>query len=67
MLIVQLSGAMGCGAYHCPPRLVAEEMRSILQEPEFAGWFCQITFAVYSSTIDGNFNIFKEVFENVKI
>ncbi|KAH6916403.1 hypothetical protein BKA70DRAFT_1419318 [Coprinopsis sp. MPI-PUGE-AT-0042] len=32
-------GAMGCGAYACPPKLVAEEMKSILLEKEFSGWF----------------------------
>jgi uncharacterized protein (TIGR02452 family) len=58
-------GAMGCGAYRCPPASVAREMKSILEEPEFAGWFKSIVFAVYSSASigHGNFDIFKQVFE----
>ncbi|KAK7470368.1 hypothetical protein VKT23_001795 [Stygiomarasmius scandens] len=58
-------GAMGCGAYRCPPFTVAQEMKSIMQEPEFSGWFRYIVFAVYSSATIGseNFNTFKQVFE----
>jgi len=57
-------GAMGCGAYGCPPRQVAEEMKSILLEDEFKGWFKEIVFAVYSNNGIGekNNNIFTEVF-----
>jgi Uncharacterized protein conserved in bacteria len=60
---------MGCGAYRCPPRVVAEEMKSILLEFEFKGWFRQVTFAIYSRQNNGpgNYNIFKEVFDGVKL
>lgn len=63
-------GAMGCGAYECPPRVVAEEMRVILAEPEFKGWFRQVVFAVYSKDDRGsesNFEVFSEVFKDVSI
>ncbi|KAF5334864.1 hypothetical protein D9758_014277 [Tetrapyrgos nigripes] len=62
-------GAMGCGAYRCPPHLVAEEMKSILLDPEFKGWFKQVVFAVYASPGTGatNFQVFKEVFDGVKV
>ena len=62
-------GAMGCGAYWCPPHAVAREMKAILLEPEFKGWFKKVVFAVYSSPGNGekNFNIFSEIFENVKV
>ncbi|THY06477.1 hypothetical protein D6D02_07466 [Aureobasidium pullulans] len=30
-------GALGCGAYGCPPRLVATEMKNLLAEEEFKG------------------------------
>ncbi|KAF9266080.1 hypothetical protein L218DRAFT_94875 [Marasmius fiardii PR-910] len=56
-------GAMGCGAYGCPPQQVAEEMKSILFEEEFKGWFRNVTFAVYSRSSDGNYDIFKKTFE----
>jgi len=60
-------GAMGCGVYACPPRLVAREMKLILMEEEFNKWFHHIVFAVYStrSNGEGNFEIFKEVFNDV--
>lgn len=56
-------GAMGCGAYRCPPRLVAEQMKSILLESEFQGWFSQVVFAVYgrSGPAAANFQIFSKV------
>jgi len=62
-------GAMGCGAYQCPSRLVAEEMKAILLEPEFKGWFRKVVFAIYSTHTNGrgNFDIFKEVFAGVKL
>ncbi|KAJ6621475.1 hypothetical protein B0H10DRAFT_2215121 [Mycena sp. CBHHK59/15] len=61
--------AMGCGAYLCPPRLVASEMKSILLEDEFKGWFRRIVFAIYSSKHNGvgNLEIFQEVFDGLKI
>ncbi|KAI0029555.1 hypothetical protein K488DRAFT_56112 [Vararia minispora EC-137] len=40
---------MGCGAYACPPEQVASEMRAILLEDEFRGWFSAVVFAVYRS------------------
>lgn len=61
--------AMGCGAYDCPPRLVAEEMKAGLSEPEFKGWFRRVTFAVYSKKSNGprNFDIFQELLDGVEI
>ncbi|KAJ7083604.1 hypothetical protein B0H15DRAFT_784662 [Mycena belliarum] len=62
-------GAMGCGAYCCPPRLVATEMRDILLEPEFRGWFKKVVFAIYSRPGNGpgNFEIFEDVFKGVQV
>ncbi|KAH6889077.1 hypothetical protein BKA70DRAFT_1121247 [Coprinopsis sp. MPI-PUGE-AT-0042] len=62
-------GAMGCGAYACPPKLVAEEMKSILLEKEFSGWFGKAVFAVYSTPSDGptNFSVFSETFKGVTL
>ncbi|TEB25796.1 hypothetical protein FA13DRAFT_1668450 [Coprinellus micaceus] len=64
-------GAMGCGAYDCPPRLVAEMMRDTLLEPEFAGWFRRVVFACYSKSPyerrPTNFTTFSEVFKDVTI
>jgi uncharacterized protein (TIGR02452 family) len=56
---------MGCGAYACPPRQVAEEMKSILLEEEFEGWFKEIAFAVYANNRVGgtNHTIFKEMLQ----
>jgi len=62
---VMILGAMGCGAYGCPPRQVAEEMKAILFDEEFAGWFKEVVFAVYPAGRTGqkNYKTFKEVFE----
>ncbi|KAK0480060.1 hypothetical protein IW261DRAFT_1335808 [Armillaria novae-zelandiae] len=57
-------GAMGCGAYNCPPVLVANEMKNILLDSEFKGWFKKVTFAVYSKG-QGNYDVFKDVFWDV--
>ncbi|KAJ6617518.1 hypothetical protein B0H10DRAFT_2164385 [Mycena sp. CBHHK59/15] len=55
-------GAMGCGAYACPPQLVATEMRDILLEPEFRGSFRKVVFAIYSAPSNGagTFEIFRK-------
>jgi len=55
-------GAMGCGAYRCPPGLVAREMKGVLEEEEFQGWFELIVFAVYGSGPVGKRNL--EIFRN---
>jgi len=57
-------GAMGCGAYGCPPGLVAREMRGVLEEEEFQGWFEDVVFAVYGSGPVGkrNLEVFREEF-----
>jgi hypothetical protein len=60
---------MGCGAYLCPPKHVAEEMKNILLEPEFHGWFQTVVFAIYSTPINGgrNFAVFEETFKGAKL
>jgi len=62
-------GAMGCGAYYCPPVVVAEEMRDILLEAEFSGHFKKVVFAVYSAPGNGarNFTIFEDAFKGVEV
>lgn len=56
-------GAMGCGVYDCPPRRIATEMKEILCEDEFKGWFRHVVLAIYSTATNGkgNFGIFREV------
>ncbi|OAL51866.1 hypothetical protein IQ07DRAFT_394610 [Pyrenochaeta sp. DS3sAY3a] len=58
-------GAMGCGAYGCPPQLVANEMKDVIEMEEFGGWFENIVFAVFGAGPVGreNFDTFKEVFQ----
>lgn len=57
-------GAMGCGAYGCPPRAVAEEMKKVLEMDEFSGWFENVSFAVYAAGPSGKRNLeaFRKVF-----
>jgi uncharacterized protein (TIGR02452 family) len=63
--LIYAPGAMGCGAYGCPHAHVAEEMKAVLFDEEFVGWFKEVTFAVYPAGRTGqtNYDAFKEVFE----
>lgn len=58
-------GAMGCGAYRCPPKVVAEEMKQLAKTEEFHGWFENLVFAVYAAGATGqnNLKVFRTVFE----
>ena len=62
-------GAMGCGAYNCPAPVVAREMKAVLEEAEFEGWFREVVFALFvppgrpGKSLD-NFKTFRRVFEN---
>lgn len=58
---------MGCGAYECPPQQVANEMKAILLGEEFKGWFRKVIFAVYSTSANRNYEVFKGVFDGVEI
>jgi hypothetical protein len=60
---------MGCGAYRCPPQLVADEMKAVLLDAEFKGWFKEVVFAVYSSASNGgsNFAVFEKAFKGAKL
>lgn len=61
-------GAMGCGAYNCPAPVVAREMKAVLEDTEFDGWFQEVVFALFvppgrpGKSLD-NFTAFKKVFE----
>ncbi|KAL2022644.1 hypothetical protein VTK56DRAFT_4988 [Thermocarpiscus australiensis] len=57
-------GAMGCGAFRNPPKEVANCWLEVLSESEFAGgWFREIWFAVFDQRNEGNFEIFKKLFD----
>ena len=60
---------MGCGAYGCPPRFVANEMKSVLSDEEFKGCFKEVVFAIYSSASNGpsNFQIFSDMYKDLEI
>lgn len=58
-------GAMGCGAYGCPPKHVAKLFKEVLEEKEFKNHFKEICFAILedqNSPRGGNIKPFKEVF-----
>lgn len=64
-------GALGCGAFHNPPKHVAELFREILCEHEFFGAFERICFAntffgaferIYFA--DTNFAVFKNILDS---
>lgn len=55
-------GALGCGAFHNPPKHVAEIFKSVINEPEFSGLFDYIYFAVINDhNSNGNFEAFDKV------
>ena len=59
-------GALGCGAFHNPPRHVAELLRDVLCEKEFEGAFENICFAVkadHNSRGDSNYIAFRDVLD----
>lgn len=57
-------GALGCGAFQNPPGEVARIYKAILEEPEWAGVFQSIVFAVLDvKKGEGNFKIFQEELE----
>ena len=59
-------GALGCGAFHNPPKHVAELFRDILCEEEFFGAFKKICFAVktsHTSKGDTNYSAFKNILD----
>ncbi|KAJ5730760.1 uncharacterized protein N7483_005268 [Penicillium malachiteum] len=53
-------GALGCGAFHNPPREVARISGEVLSESEWRGKFEEIVFAVLDTRNEGNFRIFNE-------
>jgi len=63
-------GAMGCGAYSCPPRLVATTMKRMILEPEFAGRWKEVTFAVFgkknAARDINNFDIFEGILDGIE-
>ncbi len=65
-------GALGCGAYHNPPRHVARLFHEVMDEPEFAGKYRKIVFAILddhnahrSHNREGNYKPFAEEFEGM--
>lgn len=57
--------AFGCGAFHNPPRHMAELFMEILSEPEFHRAFREICFAIkpdHNSNGDSNYEAFLDVF-----
>ena len=58
-------GALGCGAFHNPPKHVAEIFRTVIREPEFAGIFESIDFAIINDhNSNGNYEAFDDVFNS---
>ena len=56
-------GALGCGAFHNPPKHVAQIFKAVLAEPEFDGAFDAVYFAIIDDhNSSGNLALFREVF-----
>lgn len=58
-------GALGCGAFHNPPKQVAQIFKKVLQEPEFRGIFQYVYFAIINDhNSNGNYEAFEKVFSS---
>ena len=53
-------GAMGCGAFHNPPKHIAELFLQVLNEPNYKGRFQRVVFAIINEELC---NVFSEVVE----
>lgn len=65
-------GAFGCGAYKLPSQAVVAQFRQVMNEPEFAGKFRLLVFAILESTrkpngLDGKFAPFYQEFGTYNI
>jgi nicotinate (nicotinamide) nucleotide adenylyltransferase len=65
-------GAFGCGAYKLPADAVVAQFRQVMNEPEFAGKFRLLVFAILESTrkpngLDGKFAPFYREFGTYNI
>lgn len=65
-------GALGCGAFHNPPRHVAQLFHEVINEPEFKNRYRRIIFAILDDhnayqkhNPDGNFKPFAEEFRGM--
>ena len=52
-----------CKGHSLPPGLVAGEMKVVLAEEEFKGWFREVVFAVR----EGSFSAYKEALDGVVV
>lgn len=62
---VLVLGALGCGAFHNPPKHTAELFYEVLHEDEFSGVFRHVAFAIkedHNSPAGGNYEPFANVF-----
>ena len=67
VLTISFEGPLGCGVYACPPEQVAREMKSVLLENEFKGWFKRIVFAVFKTPTRPTFDIFKNILDGIVV
>lgn len=50
-------GAIGCGAFENPPKIVSDIFRKIFQEPEFKGRFKRVDFAILEMSLKDAQNV----------
>lgn len=61
-------GALGCGSFGNPRDDVAECWLEVLREEEFGGgWWEEVWFAVLDPRGDGNFGVFRDVLDGVRV
>ncbi|KAJ5823327.1 hypothetical protein N7447_005667 [Penicillium robsamsonii] len=60
-------GALGCGAFHHPPQVVADCWKEVLMKREFKGWFEQIHFVIKDAPHENNLAIFKATLDDLNM
>ncbi|KAJ5374896.1 hypothetical protein N7517_006902 [Penicillium concentricum] len=60
-------GALGCGAFHHPPQVVADCWKEVLMKREFRGWFEQIYFVIRDAPHEKNLAIFKGTLDGLNM
>jgi len=54
-------GALGCGAFRNPPRVIARTFRDVLAEEEWGGYFETIIFAILDRPGGPTMEAFREI------
>lgn len=64
---IPLLSAMGSGAFHNPPKHIAELFNEVINEETYKNKFKKIYFSIIDGSRTNNYEIFKDYFDSIKI